>query len=73
MIIHNVSRFRKEYQKKNKNIEHIAHMKVRIETLQDRIDQRIIDINKKYRSVIQKFDFPLNILKDICMRKIFSK
>jgi hypothetical protein len=74
MIIHDVSRFRKEYRKKNNNNnEHLAHMKVRIETLQDRIDQRITDINKKYRSVIQKFDFPLNILEDICMAKIFSK
>lgn len=48
-----------------------GHIETRIESLEDRINQRILNINEKYRRVIEKFDFPPDILNGICLNKIF--
>jgi hypothetical protein len=72
MIIHKASRSRKEFIMKNKKVNgDIARIQRQIESLDDRINQRILNINKKYGNIIKKFDFPSNILEGICLRKIF--
>jgi hypothetical protein len=72
IIIHKAARFRKEYIMKNKKVNgDIARKQRQIEGLDDRINQRILNINKKYRNIIKKFDFPSNILEAVCLRKIF--
>lgn len=48
-----------------------GHLETRIESLEDRINQRILNINEKYRRVIEKFDFPPDILNGLCLNKIF--
>jgi hypothetical protein len=49
----------------------IARMQRRIEGLDDRINERILNINNKYGNIIKKFDFPSNILEGVCLRNIF--
>jgi hypothetical protein len=51
--------------------EDIARIRRRIESLEDRIEGRILSINKKYGRLIQKLDFPADVLEDVCLRKIF--
>jgi hypothetical protein len=72
IVIHKASRFRKEFIMKNKKVNRdIARMQLRIEGLDDRINERILNINKKYEHIIKKFDIPSNILEGVCLRKIF--
>jgi hypothetical protein len=72
IFIHNASRFRKGFIMKNKKVNgDIARIQRRIEGLDDRINQRILNINNKYGNIIEKFDFPSNILEGVCLRKIF--
>ncbi|CAN5157260.1 hypothetical protein BH18THE2_BH18THE2_18980 [soil metagenome] len=49
----------------------VARIEERIESLEDRINQRILNINKKYKKVIERFDFPPDMLEGICLNKIF--
>lgn len=72
IVIHNASsyrRFNMNNKKINKDIAVVQQQ--RLEGLDDRINQRIQNINKKYGNIIKKFEFPLNILEDVCLNKIF--
>jgi hypothetical protein len=72
IIIHKASRFRKGFIMKNKKVNgDVTRIQRRIEGLDDRINQRILNINNKYGNIIEKFDFPSNILEGICLMKIF--
>jgi hypothetical protein len=65
IIIHSTSLIRNEMQnRENSNIEK------RIESLMDRINERMPNISKAYRKVIKKFDFPPDIMEGICLSKI---
>jgi hypothetical protein len=72
IVIHKASRSRKGFIMKNKKVNgDVARMQRRIEGLDDRINERILNINNKYGYIIKKFDFPSNILEGVCLRKIF--
>jgi hypothetical protein len=64
IIIHKMSCIRKQSRGN-------GHIETRIESLEDRINQRILNINEKYRRVIEKFDFIADILNGICLKNIF--
>jgi len=71
-VIFKASRSRKGFIMKNKKVNgDIARMQRRIEGLDDRINERILNINNKYGNIIKKFDFPSNILEGVCLTKIF--
>jgi hypothetical protein len=55
---------------RNRGNSGVTHIKTRIESLEDRIDHRALNIRKAYRKVINKFDFPPDILEGICLNKI---
>jgi hypothetical protein len=63
-IIYRTSHVRKDMQNR-KN----SHIGARIESLKDRIDQQKLNINKAYRKVIKKVDFPPDILEGISLDK----
>jgi hypothetical protein len=72
IFIHNASRFRKGFIMNNKKVNgDVTRIQRPIEGLDDRINQRILNINNKYGNIIEKFDFPSNILEGVCLRKIF--
>jgi hypothetical protein len=72
IVIYKASRFRKGFIMKNKKVNRdIARIQRRIEGLDDRINERILNINNEYGNIIKKFDFPSNILEGVCLRKIF--
>jgi hypothetical protein len=72
IFTHKATRFRKGFIMKNKKVNgDIARMERRIEGLDDRINERILNINNKYGNIIKKFDFPSNILEGVCLKKIF--
>ncbi len=65
IIIHRTSHIRNKTQNRKNN-----HIEERVESLEDRINEKKLDISKAYAKVVKKFDFPPNILEGICLDKI---
>ena len=68
IIIHSTSRIRNKMRNRRNSV--ITHIKARMESLEDRINQQMMNISKAYRKVIKKFDFLLDILEGICLNRI---
>ena len=66
IVIHNASRYRRIV-----NREIAVVQQRRLQGLDDRISNRIIDIHRKYGNVVKKFDSPSDILEDVCLSKVF--
>ena len=66
IVIHNASRYRRSV-----NREIAVVQQRRLQGLDDRISNRIIDIHRKYGNVVKKFDSPSDILEDVCLSKVF--
>lgn len=65
IIIHETSNTRNKTQNRKNN-----HIEKRMESIEDRINEKKLDISKAYTKVAKKFDFPPNILEGICLDKI---
>ena len=69
IIIHDTTRIRNERWNKEKHA--LTQIKRRIESLEDRINQQILNIKETYRKVIARFNFPPNMVEGVCLNKIF--
>jgi hypothetical protein len=39
----------------------------------NQIDLQVMHVNKKYGSKIQEYNFPSDLIEQVCFRKVFSK
>jgi hypothetical protein len=69
IIVYDRTRIRNERWKKEKHA--LTQIEGRIESLEDRINQQILNIKETYRKVIARFNFPPDLLEGICLNKVF--
>jgi hypothetical protein len=69
IIVHDATRTRNGRWNKRKYA--LTQIEKRIESLENRINQQILNIKETYLKIIERFDFPPNIVEGICLNKIF--
>jgi hypothetical protein len=56
-----------------KDQEQIKNIQERMEYDINQIDLQVMHVNKKYGSKIQEYNFPSDLIEQVCFRKVFSK
>ena len=56
-----------------KDQEQIKNIQERMQYDINQIDLQVMHVNKKYGSKIQEYNFPSDLIEQVCFRKVFSK